>query len=223
MPKSQPSHKMVFGVGMQKTGTSSLREALTVLGYTVKDTTPRALLPILRGNYPKVMRILKGYDAAEDTPWFKIYKELDRCYPGSKFILTQRDEQQWYRSVSKHIGALPAAHHEWIYGPGKSVVKDHPENTLRVYREHNGQVKEYFSDRPDDLLVIDFTTGEGWKKLCRFLDKPVPEVDFPHSNNSAESEWERQTVRYKRKIVRQGIKNRWKIRTLRLLGYLREK
>ena len=41
----------IIGVGFQKTGTSSLREALKVMDYKVKDCCPRALIPILKGNY----------------------------------------------------------------------------------------------------------------------------------------------------------------------------
>ncbi|MDA3821118.1 MAG: hypothetical protein PF450_00700, partial [Bacteroidales bacterium] len=147
----------IIGVGFQKTGTSTLREALKILGYSVKDTTPRALIPILRGNYKKVLRILKNYDALEDTPWYKIYKELDELIPGSKFILTIRDEESWYTSVSKHIGDLRAAHHEWIYGRGKGLPKDDKDNTVAVYRNHTIEVIEYFKERPEDFLILDFT------------------------------------------------------------------
>ena len=26
--------------------------------------------------------------------------------------------------------------------------------------------------------------GDGWEKLCKFLDKEIPDVDFPHKNKS---------------------------------------
>lgn len=40
----------IIGVGFQKTGTSSLGEALQILGYRVKDTSSRPLIPILKGD-----------------------------------------------------------------------------------------------------------------------------------------------------------------------------
>jgi hypothetical protein len=175
---------MIIGVGFQKTGTSTLREALKILGYKVKDTTPRALIPILKGNYKRVLSIIKDYDAVEDTPWYYIYKELDERIPNCKFILTIRDEESWYKSVKRHIGDLRSAHHEWIYGRGKGLPKDDKENTIRVFREHNEEVVAYFKDRPDDLLILDFTKGDKWEKLCEFLGHPVPEMDIPHYNNS---------------------------------------
>ncbi|MCP4312211.1 MAG: hypothetical protein GY790_13175 [Bacteroidetes bacterium] len=78
----------VIGVGFQKTGTSSLREALKILGFRVKDTSTTPPIPILKGDYEKVLRMIGDYDALEDTPWYMIYRELDERIPGSKFILT---------------------------------------------------------------------------------------------------------------------------------------
>ena len=121
---------LVIGVGFQKTGTSSLREALKILDYRVKDTTARALIPILKGDYDKILRMLKNYDAVEDTPWYIIYKELDQLIPNSKFILTIRDEESWYKSVNRHIGDLRSANHEYIYGKGKGLPKDDKQNTI---------------------------------------------------------------------------------------------
>ncbi len=212
----------IIGVGFHKTGTSTLREALKILGYRVKDTTPRALIPILRGNYNKIRRMLDRYDAMEDTPWYMIYKELDQLFPGSKFILTIRDEESWYTSVSKHIGELPAAHHEWIYGRGKGIVKEHRQNAIEVYRRHNAEVKTYFKNRPDDLLVIDFTKGEQWEPLCRFLNKNIPGVPFPHYNKTAETEKYRSGFRYGFRKYRHHLKNSAKIRFIDLMGWWKQ-
>ena len=209
----------IIGVGFQKTGTSTLREALKILGFTVKDTTPRALIPILRGNYKKILRIIDSYDALEDTPWYMIYKELDKRIPGSKFILTVRDADSWYSSVSRHIGDLRAAHHEWIYGRGKGLPKDYPENTIQVYTKHIAGVIDYFKNRPDDLLVIDFTKGEGWAELCSFLGKEIPDLPFPHYNKSADMQGPRQKPAYRFRIFRHRLKNKIKIRFISLMGW----
>ncbi|MEX0980757.1 MAG: sulfotransferase family protein [Bacteroidales bacterium] len=208
----------IIGVGFQKTGTSTLREALIILGYAVKDVTPRALIPILRGNYNKISRMLEQYDAMEDTPWYMIYKELDQLFPGSKFILTIRDEESWYTSVSKHIGDLRAAHHEWIYGRGKGVVKHHKQNAIEVYRRHNAEVLEYFKERPGDLLVLDFTKGDGWEKLCNFLGNEVPGVPLPHYNKTTEAEKRQKGSRHHFRKMRHRIKNELKISYLNVTG-----
>lgn len=200
---------LIVGVGFQKTGTSTLREALIILDYRVKDTSSRALIPILRGNWNFLLKMLADYDAVEDTPWFMIYKELDRLVPNSKFILTIRDEVAWYKSVKKHVGDLRSAQHEWIYGRGKGLPKDDKDNTIAVYQRHNQEVMAYFKDRQDDLLIIDFTKGEKWEKLCQFLNKDIPEQPFPHYN---QTKWQTKRKRINRyKTLRKRIKNNFKI------------
>lgn len=203
----------IIGVGFQKTGTSTLRESLKILGFSVKDTTPNILIPILRGRYNWILKILSRYDAAEDTPWYMIYKELDRRIPNCKFILTIRDEESWYKSVSKHIGDLRSPLHEYVYGRGKGLPKDNKKNTIKVYSNHNKEVIEYFKDRPNDLLIIDFTTGEKWDSLCKFLGKPIPEIDFPHVNK----------VNYSKPKVNQSIKKKIKVLRKRIKYYLKIK
>jgi hypothetical protein len=36
-----------------------------------------------------------------------------------------------------------------------------------------------FSERENQLLVINICQGESWDKLCSFLEKPIPEAVFP--------------------------------------------
>lgn len=209
----------IIGVGFQKTGTSSLREALKVMDYEVKDCCPRALIPILKGNYNKVLRILKNFDALEDTPWYMIYKELDKLIPGSKFILTIRDEESWYKSVNRHIGDLRSPEHEWIYGRGKGLPKDDKANTIKIYNNHNKEVIEYFKDRPNDLLVIDFTKGDKWDKLCAFLEKDVPKTPFPHYNKGKSKVKKGIDLKQSFRMNRKQFKNYCKIKYIDFMGY----
>jgi hypothetical protein len=209
----------IIGVGFQKTGTSTLRDALKILNYSVKDTTTRALIPILKNDYKKVLKIIEKFDAIEDTPWYIIYKELDKLLPGSKFILTIRDEQSWYKSVSRHIGNLRSAHHEWIYGKGKGLPKDYKENTINVYNNHNKEVVEYFKNRPNDLLIIDFTKGDRWDKLCKFLDKDIPKEVFPHANNSKINKLKKNVILAEFKFNRKKFRQYLKINYISLRGW----
>ena len=199
--------QFVICVGFHKTGTTSIGAALSILNYRVKGETSRPLIPILNGNYNKVLKMLKNYNAVQDIPWFRIYKELDELIPNSKFILTIRDEESWYSSAVKHFGNIMIAQHEWIYGRGKGLLKNNKENTINVYRNHNHNVKEYFKDRPDDLLILDFTKNDEWEQLCSFLSQDIPNVSFPHANKSSN----KKTVS-KFKIMRHRIKNYFKVK-----------
>lgn len=208
-------HGKVVGVGFHKTGTSTLREALKILGYRVADNKPGLLIPILKGNYHYVMQRLARYQACEDLPWNRIYEVIDQYFPGSKFILTTRDEEAWYASVSRHIGDLRSPMHEWVYGRGKGLPMQDKAHAIWVYQEHNKAVRRYFNNRPNDFLELDFAKGDGWDKLCQFLEVSIPSSPFPHYNNSDEkiskpkrSPWQK-AIKRSRKRLKCYLKNRY--------------
>lgn len=173
----------VFGIGLQKTGTSTLGKVLATLGYKVEEETDYDLVDSLMvGDKEKIKERVLEYDAFEDNPWPLLYEDLDRWYPGSKFILTERAEENWLKSITKHFGANSSEFREWYYGNGAPVGSE--QIYLNKYLSHNREVREYFQGRQVDFLVVDFEKGDGWKKICDFLGEPVPDVDFPHLNKN---------------------------------------
>jgi hypothetical protein len=196
----------IICVGFQRTGTTSLKRALEILGYRVGGNKSRLLLPILQNRWNTVLRVLNRYDAVEDNPWAVIYRPIDRLVPGCKFILTYRDPESWFGSVERYF-RLPRARppmHEWIYGRGMGLIAAEKENSLAIYKKHITGVRDYFRDRPDDLLVMDISKGGEWEPLCRFLGRDVPDVPFPHRRDSSRKRkkrnrlhrWFRRTRKY---------------------------
>ena len=53
-----------------------------------------------------------------------------------------------------------------------------------AYLRHHSEVRHYFRDRAHDLLEVDFAQGDGWEKICAFLNLPVPTEPFPHLNKA---------------------------------------
>lgn len=37
-----------------------------------------------------------------------------------------------------------------------------------------------------DRQLLQFSVKEGWEPLCKFLEVPVPDVPFPHTNSTAD-------------------------------------
>ena len=159
----------VFCIGYVKTGTTSLYKAFNILDY-------RAGHLLKRGSEPKegwIEYIKKSnYDAFTDWPSARIYKDLDKVIPGSKFILTARDKKALIRSVENYFKGSP-----WELKNSQAS-----EQWLQKYEKHTQEVAKYFKDRPDQLLVMNVIKGDGWEKLCSFLNKPIPDVPFPHKN-----------------------------------------
>jgi len=181
-------YNKVFSIGFQKTGTSSLMWALKELGFNVCDGCGHAMNPnIAEEVFDICDELAEQYDAFEDHPWSVLYKRMDEKYPNSKFILTVRETEQWIKSVRSHFGESYIPLHEWIYGKGSP--KGNEQLYIDRYEKHNAEVLDYFKDRPNDLLVIDFsqkrTDKQLWNDLCNFLDKPIPNVKkFPYSNST---------------------------------------
>lgn len=193
MARLQPDEK-VFGLGLSKTGTSTLTEALNILGirsihFPNDDQT---FAELKRGEYR--LSILQEYDGATDTPIAPYYAQLDRAWPGSKFILTVRDKASWLRSAEAHWRVLKVdgrmAQNERFQGFVDFIsacvygcIYFNAERFSHAYDTHVRNVTEYFAARPEDFLILDICSGAEWNELCGFLGLPVPEgVPFPHTN-----------------------------------------
>jgi len=170
----------VFGIGFHKAGTKSLANALRELDYRVTGPDGVNDPRIARTHLRMCRRLAEQFDAFQDNPWPLVYREMDRRYPQSKFILTVRDTEEWWRSVVGHFGAVSTPMREWIYGYGSPI--GHQQRYVARYEQHNREVLEYFEDRPQDLLVLRITDGEGWERLAPFLGVSAPSTEFPHAN-----------------------------------------
>ena len=180
----------VFGIGLTNTGIRSLTEALNILGVnTIQYPRDKETFKcLLRGMLE--LPILRQFDGMTDVPAIRFYKQYDKIYPNSKFILTVRDLERWLLRTKIHMGGkengVPSLEgyksniSHWgriaLYG---TVCWDR-EVFRTTFTDHLNDCKEYFKDR-DDLLIMDICEGgEGWEPLCSFLNKEIPDVPFPH-------------------------------------------
>jgi len=160
--------------------------ALKSLDYRVTGPNGVDDPDIATNVYDMAYNLGQEYDAFQDNPWPILYRDLDHWFPQSKFVLTVRDPDSWIKSQVRHFGSSKTPMRRWIYGVGC------PEGNEAVYlqrmEKHNQEVLEYFRGRPDDLLVMNLSKGDGWDKLCPFLGVRIPEVPFPHVNKAADRE-----------------------------------
>lgn len=185
-------HK-VFCIGFHKTGTSSLGLALGRLGYRVagyylfREMAQRDSVT-LEEVRDHAIAVMQDFDAAQDSPWPILYRELDAAFPGSKFIHIERDAHRWIDSAVRDFGEVPNAIRGLIYGSG--FPKGHEVQWLDRYERHNAEVRDYFADRPDDFLSLTLEKGEvNWDNVCRFLGEPVPDQPWPHANRRQVKRW----------------------------------
>jgi hypothetical protein len=69
------------------------------------------------------------------------------------------------------------------------------EDLIERYTRHNQEVMDYFQDRPQSLLVVDWENGDGWQELCEFLGREIPREPFPHANKSSYARFDRELGR----------------------------
>jgi hypothetical protein len=182
----------IFCIGLNKTGTRSLHEALEILGFRgLHWGGPDARTALERG--PAIreaveLALREGRPLLDDIDDVDAYSDilalssnfdlLDQQYPGSRFILTTRELGAWIESRRRHVETNIKRRARGEY-PGTFLVVDE-EAWAREYREHDQRVRAYFADRPDDLLVLDIAAGDGWEQLCPFVGVPQPTVAFPN-------------------------------------------
>ncbi len=167
--------------------------ALHILGWdTIHYPADQATFDELAAaNYD--LSILKEYHGITDITVSPFYAQLDRQFPGSKFILTVRDREPWLRSTRFHWEGRsafqePTSPEEETYMKVRRLLRAavfgcydfNVEHFSHVYDQHVRNVREYFKDRPEDLLIMDICGGESWDTLCHFLGHPTPCEPFPH-------------------------------------------
>src|SRR5918997_5491542 len=105
----------VIGAGFGRTGTTSLKAALEVLGFGPSYTLGEAFAhpehvglweAARRGEKLDWERFRSGYDVAVDWPACAFYEELLEAFPEAPVILTVRDPAAWYESTRSTIYGL---------------------------------------------------------------------------------------------------------------------
>jgi hypothetical protein len=209
-----------FALGLSRSGTDSLRSALTILGY--QNVYHGYVVPMSQpsdgvlwcslmqrkyaGDFTAVHmsaeelrrefdKVIGNCQALTDVPCAVFAEELIKAYPGAKVIINRRELSVWFESMQKTAMAPFAwplfvlhffdAEFFWVYRTfelslmvwykgefdtrGKEIATAHYVNLERVCKE--GQ-REH----------LNWTAEDGWRPLCDYLDREMPQEDFPWEN-----------------------------------------
>jgi hypothetical protein len=162
----------VFGIGLGKTGTTSLAAAMATLGLRVKHS-------------PRYVDEIQEHDFSNDIAVAWRFRFLDFVYPNAKFILTVRELRSWLASCAakdaqkSSKGTLRRQENRFMCF-GRTNYKE--SDFILAYQRHLEDVTAHFRDRPEKLLVMNICEGDGWGKLCPFIGVQVPNIPFPHNN-----------------------------------------
>ncbi len=147
-------------------------------------------------------QLLGNYSAVANLPAIAFSEDLLRCYPDAKVVLVERDIDRWYESFndsiitniyspflqlvarldSRFVGKLGGTSGRWTEGWMEAHSrKEMQEKARGKYREHYALVEKV---TPSEQL-LKFDLKDGWEPLCNFLNKPIPNIEFPRVNESA--------------------------------------
>lgn len=167
----------ILGIGFHKTGTTTLEVVLKKLGFSVLGPQQQF---VAKKNLHNLFSLIEDHDAVQDNPWPIFFRELDESFPKAKFILTIRSNESWLRSIKNHCGHRHSEMREFIYGYGNPIGNE--RIYLERYKKHNSDVLKYFQDRPEDILIIDWSKEKDWTRICSFLNCKPPNDRLPHAN-----------------------------------------
>merc|ERR1711971_879474 len=213
---------LVIGAGLGRTGTLSTRSALEHLlghpcyhGAVPVAERPEHAIPWINiftsGKLEPEMatELLEGYSAGVDFTIFTWYKQLMEIYPDAKVLLTVRDPERWFASMTvlhtvfgtliqqPYAGfmtamglghftkysqeVLMAPNAPDILGRVNRAMPSGKEEAVEVFNSHVAEVKAHV---PANRLLV-FDVRDGWAPLCEFLKRPVPDIPFPNVNDTA--------------------------------------
>jgi hypothetical protein len=200
----------IFCIGFNKTGTTTIGKTLSEFGYSIgrQAVAENLLKNFLNKDYKPIIKYCKTATAFQDIPFSLpfMWLILKVNFPDAKFILTYRDAEKWYSSITRFHSKKFA---DGIRIPNKEdlINADYryksfaweanratfntPENDIynkqlliKTYNRHNEDVNFYFRNDPN-FLAIDVSNKEDYARLCSFLNKAPKREDFPHLKKTA--------------------------------------
>lgn len=201
----------IFCVGCNKTGTTSLAQAMKVMGFHVAPQArgERLLKNYINNDIESIISFVRRHGVFfQDVPFSLpgVYKNINESFPMSKFILTIRDSSDvWYNSISKF--------HSKLFGEGNIPTKEllmnanyiykgwmwdfikiyggldnapYDEESLKTfYNKYNEDVISYFKDKPNKLLVVNLKDADAVSRLTDFIGVSDCDLDkMPWANRT---------------------------------------
>lgn len=187
----------LIGAGFGRTGTLSLKAALERLGYgpcyhmtEVFEHPEHTEMwsAATRGEKVDWEALFADYEATVDWPACSFYKELMEEYPEAKVLLSVRDPERWYESVSNTIYGMRRTTRGRLFSTVMGIFAPNMKRAagmvngliwegtfsgnfedrryaISVFDRHNSEVEQYV---PADRLLV-YEVKEGWGPLCEFL------------------------------------------------------
>lgn len=159
------AHKpLVIGIGLPRTGTSSLTCAMKMLGFATHHFPLH--FDLKSDTYMQKKNCLIDWVTLGYRPL-----QLEAMFPNALFIYTHRDEVSWINSMhylKKLLLLCPNIRRRFIkvFGDDWSKFKIDFENEIKLMKTKK-------------ILWLNLCKDQKWEPLAEFLNIPCPDVPFP--------------------------------------------
>ena len=211
------SSRKIFCIGLNKTGTTSLKNLFAVNGWTVSNQrVGEALTPAyLKGDFESIVGFVDESKANfyQDAPFSfpETWKHLYEKFPDATYILTHRSEfEDFFQSRTRFDqkilgcsqtpswndlenfpgGGLPKGALATFYREIVGCEKNpyERERWHDHYENHNRAVIDFFADKAHQFASIDLSDERSTLDQLNKLLNPLVRIrEIPHMNQSADS------------------------------------
>lgn len=213
----------IICISMQRNGTSSVGNVLEAYGLNRvgSPVSNKRRWPIhwLNGNFEEIFKddAFMQSEVLEDDPWWfpEFYKFLFHRFPGSKFILLDRNSDAWFKSMIHHSNGFTLGNtsiHAKLYRRENEVhwlnanvpnfgeqrvrelvLYDKAQHYMAIYEQYNREVKDFFKRvSPESLFYSNLSDPNLWTNMINWLGLPQMErtvsVSHAHKNKGVFSQ-----------------------------------
>lgn len=200
----------LFGIGLNKTGTTSLRLALQHLGFRHHAPDRGLMKDYAAGELKSILAAAESHDSFEDWPWPLVWRQMDAHFGArARFVLTRRiSPAAWLGSLKKHAERSRAGGRLRRIAYGAAYPHGHEDAFLAAYERHNAEIRTHFAhpERAARFTELCWEEGHGWPELCRLLGEPVPDIPFPHANAGTAASPDPEVLARNRRRIRRRLR-----------------
>jgi len=193
---------MIFCIGYNKTGTTSLAEFFRINGFKVAPQRPfeKNVDKYIDCDFESILHMIENeyseYSFFQDVPFSLpgMYVHLYKRFKTAKFILSVRDnESEWYDSLVNHHSSIKDKSSFYIKGGWiRKVIKKsygtndddiyNRESLTESYVRHIKDCEDFFSDKPGSLIKINVSDPNSPDMIEEFIGSNFTKKNMPHLN-----------------------------------------
>ena len=95
-------------------------------------------------------------------------------------ILNVRDPEDWYSELSAANKSKNSHILDYVFSDMEALKKSQKKKkAIQKYMGINMDVIDFFAEKDEDILILEYGKHNKWKRLCEFLGTAIPDQKYP--------------------------------------------